>query len=118
MASGAHDHHEPADEHDPTHPGWTRRFLAGFRHGPSHGPGIDPVPESSTEGIRALRVSLGVLAATALAQGAVVVLSRPGAARRFATQRRRRTHGRPFMDRVLARAATPQQTLQLRLRPR
>jgi cation diffusion facilitator family transporter len=76
MSSGTHEHLEPADEHDPTHPGWTRRFLAGFRHGHSHGPGIDPVPESSTEGIRALRVSLGVLAATALTQGAVVVLSR------------------------------------------
>src|SRR5215207_6725624 len=75
MSSGAHDHHEPADEHDPTHPGWTRRFFAGFRHGHSHGPGIDPVPESSTDGIRVLRVSLGVLAVTALAQGAVVVLS-------------------------------------------
>lgn len=52
-----------------------RRFLARVGHGHGHVAGTDPALESSTDGIRALRLSLAVLAATAVAQGVVVVLS-------------------------------------------
>jgi cation diffusion facilitator family transporter len=52
---------------------------AGHGHGHGHGHDaadrIDPALESSRAGLRALGVSLAVLAATALAQGVVVVLS-------------------------------------------
>ncbi|HMF83688.1 MAG TPA: cation diffusion facilitator family transporter [Acidimicrobiia bacterium] len=52
-----------------------RRFLARVGHGHGHVAGTDPALESSTDGIRALRLSLAVLAATAVAQGVAVVLS-------------------------------------------
>jgi cation diffusion facilitator family transporter len=75
MSSGANDHHDAAHDDGLTHRGWTRRFLVRLRHGHSHGPGLDAVLESSADGMRALRVSLAVLATTAVAQGAVVVVS-------------------------------------------
>jgi cation diffusion facilitator family transporter len=75
MSSGAHDHQDAAHDDSRTHRGWTRRFLVRLRHGHSHSPGLDPALESSSDGIRALWVSLVVLATTAVAQGAVVVVS-------------------------------------------
>ena len=75
MPSAAFGHPKAAHEHDLKHSGWTRRFLGGLRHGHSHGPGMDAVLESSSDGIHALRVSLAVLATTAIAQGVVVVVS-------------------------------------------
>jgi cation diffusion facilitator family transporter len=75
MASGAHAHREDEHDHALAHRGWTRRFLARLGRGHSHAAGIDPVLESSTDGIRAVRLSLAVLATTAVAQGVVVVFS-------------------------------------------
>jgi cation diffusion facilitator family transporter len=66
-----HDHH-----HHHGHRGiWARFRHAGGPHSHSHDRAIDPVLESSAEGLRALWISLAGLAATALAQAVVVALS-------------------------------------------
>jgi cation diffusion facilitator family transporter len=75
MSSGSHEHPAPAHAHPHSDQNWARRALHRLRHGHSHDAGTDPVVASSKDGIKALRLSLGVLAATALAQGAVVVLT-------------------------------------------
>jgi cation diffusion facilitator family transporter len=68
-----HPHPHPRD-HD--HGGrWARVRHAVGPHSHAHDRAVDPVLESSAEGLRALWISLAGLGATALAQGAVVVLS-------------------------------------------
>jgi cation diffusion facilitator family transporter len=75
-----HDHdsghpHHP-HEHDHGHHGlWARLRHAVGPHSHDHDRAVDPVLESSAEGLRALWISLAGLAATALAQAAVVALS-------------------------------------------
>ena len=65
--------HHP-HEHD--HRGlWTRLRHAVGPHSHDHDRAVDPVLESSAEGLRALWISLAGLAATALAQAVVVALS-------------------------------------------
>ena len=70
-----HDHgHDHPHEHD--HRGlWTRLRHAVGPHSHDHDRAVDPVLESSAEGLRTLWISLAGLAATALAQAAVVALS-------------------------------------------
>ena len=70
-----HDHgHDHPREHD--HRGlWTRLRHAVGPHSHDHDRAVDPVLESSAEGLRALWISLAGLAATALAQAVVVALS-------------------------------------------
>src|SRR5438034_11831473 len=70
-ALGGHDH---PHEHD--HRGlWARLRHAVGPHSHDHDRAVDPVLESSAEGLRVLWISLAGLAATALAQAAVVALS-------------------------------------------
>src|SRR5215469_3015821 len=81
----AHDHHEPGhrDHHDHgehDHDNLARGWLARLRHvGRPHSheaaDKVDAAMEASAEGMRALWISLAVLAATAAIQAAVVVLS-------------------------------------------
>src|SRR6478609_9627382 len=77
-----HDHH--GHDHDDGHPHphergrrglWTRLRHAVGPHSHDHDRAVDPVLESSAEGLRALWISLAGLAATALAQAVVVALS-------------------------------------------
>jgi cation diffusion facilitator family transporter len=80
-----HDHqhrHDHGHEHDGEHPHehrhrgpWARLWHAVGPHSHDHDRAVDPVLESSAEGLRALWISLAALAATALAQVAVVTLS-------------------------------------------
>src|ERR1700759_5194239 len=68
-----HGHHHP-HQHD--HRGlWTRLRHAAGPPSHDHDRAVDPVLESSAEGLRALWISLSGLAATALAQAVVVALS-------------------------------------------
>ena len=70
-----HPHPDPHD-HDHDHGGrWARVRHAVGPHSHAHDRAVDPVLESSAEGLRALWISLAGLGATALAQAAVVVLS-------------------------------------------
>ncbi|MGH3285376.1 MAG: cation transporter, partial [Streptosporangiaceae bacterium] len=72
---GSHPHPHPHD-HDHDHRGlWTRLRHAVGPHSHAHDRAVDPVLESSAEGLRALWISLAVLGATALAQAVVVALS-------------------------------------------
>jgi divalent metal cation (Fe/Co/Zn/Cd) transporter len=75
MSGHEHDHgHDHPHEHD--HRGlWTRLRHAVGPHSHDHDRTVDPVLESSAEGLRALWISLAGLAATALAQAVVVALS-------------------------------------------
>ena len=85
MSGHEHDHAHPHDhghEHDGDHPHehghrglWARLWHAIGPHSHDHDRAVDPVLESSAEGLRALWISLAALAATALAQAVVVVLS-------------------------------------------
>src|SRR5215469_7636823 len=73
-----HDHHDHDHEHD--HQDHARGWLARLRHAVrphSHEAAdkIDAAMEASAEGMRALWISLAVLAATAAIQAAVVALS-------------------------------------------
>jgi cation diffusion facilitator family transporter len=73
---GSHDH-DHADDHVHDHPnGRLRRLVRAFV-GHSHDPGgsLDDALTSDARGIRALKVSLLVLAVTAVAQLAVVLVS-------------------------------------------
>jgi cation diffusion facilitator family transporter len=69
----AHDH---ADGHDHTGPGWFRSALHLVRPH-SHDPAdrTDAALESAADGIRAVKISLVALTLTAVAQGAVFLLS-------------------------------------------
>jgi Co/Zn/Cd efflux system component len=62
------DAHQPhASDHDHTH---------GHSHGSGHSHGlVDPSIKRSRAGLRAVGISLGVLGATALAQGAIFAFS-------------------------------------------
>src|SRR5258705_401444 len=75
MSGHDHDHdHDHGHEHE--HCGlWARLWHAIGPHSHDHDRAVDPVLESSAEGLRALWISLAGLAATALAQAAVVALS-------------------------------------------
>jgi cation diffusion facilitator family transporter len=76
-----HDHdHQDHREHDHDHGHERQGLWARVRHtvGPhshDHDRAVDPVLESSAEGLRTLWISLAGLAATALAQAVVVALS-------------------------------------------
>ena len=80
-----HDHpHGPSERsghdhalHGDGHPGGFRGWLAGLLHPHSHdaAESVDPALESSTQGIRAVKISLVVLAATAALQMLVVAAS-------------------------------------------
>lgn len=77
----SHDDHEHADPHEHEHPhghshGGVRGLLAGIL-GHSHDPAdsLDDALTADARGIRALKISLVVLGATALAQLAVVLIS-------------------------------------------
>ncbi len=74
--SHGHDHHDHDHSHD--HPGrsrWSRLRHAAGPHSHAHDRAVDPVLESSAEGLRALWISLAALGVTACAQFAVVGLS-------------------------------------------
>ena len=74
--------HDQGHEHDSDHPHghrhrgrWARLWHAIGPHSHDHDRTVDPVLESSAEGLRTLWISLAGLAATALAQALVVALS-------------------------------------------
>jgi cation diffusion facilitator family transporter len=70
------DHHERDHGHDNEHRGlWARVRHTVGPHSHDHDRAVDPVLESSAEGLRTLWISLAGLAATALAQAVVVALS-------------------------------------------
>src|SRR6266536_1242494 len=76
MSGHEHDHHGHPHPHEHDHRGlWTRLRHAVGPHSHDHDRAVDPVLESSAEGLRALWISLAGLAATALAQAVVVALS-------------------------------------------
>jgi len=77
MSGHQHDHaHEHPHPHEHGHRGlWARLRHAVGPHSHDHDRAVDPVLESSAEGLRALWISLAGLAATALAQAVVVALS-------------------------------------------
>lgn len=77
-----HDHPHPHDhehehEHEHEQPGGVKGLLLSILRPHSHDPtdSIDGALESSAEGIRALKISLLVLGATAVAQLVIVVLT-------------------------------------------
>ena len=73
---GHHDEHEHDREHDHGHQGlWARVRHTVGPHSHDHDHAVDPVLESSAEGLRTLWISLAGLAATALVQAVVVALS-------------------------------------------
>ncbi len=86
-ATGSHDdhhEHEHHDDHDHDHdhdqhehtPGWLARIRHTVRpHSHEAADKIDSAMEASAEGMRALWISLAVLAATAVIQAVVVALS-------------------------------------------
>jgi cation diffusion facilitator family transporter len=76
--SSPHDHRDDdRHDHDHDHPtgpfAWLKSLVAPHSHDPSDS--VDDALESSDRGIRVLKVSLGVLVATAVLQGLVVILS-------------------------------------------
>src|SRR6201982_3843769 len=79
MSGHEHDHgHDHGHDHPHEHGQrglWTRLRHASGPHSHDHARAVDPVLESSAEGLRALWISLAGLAATALAQAVVVALS-------------------------------------------
>src|SRR5215469_3061344 len=72
-----HDHgHDHGHGHEHEHRGlWAQLWHAVGPHSHDHDRAVDQVLESSAEGLRTLWISLAALAATALAQAMVVVLS-------------------------------------------
>ncbi len=85
-AHGEHDHprddHDGHDDHDPSHDhghehGWFRNLLGGVSSPHSHdaADSIDSELTASAEGMRALKVSLGALAVTAVFQLLIVIVS-------------------------------------------
>ena len=78
--AGGHEHdHDPGPHPHPNDHGrrglWTRLRHAVGPHSHDRDRAVDPVLENSAEGLRVLWISLAGLAATALAQAAVVALS-------------------------------------------
>ena len=73
----SHDHHSGTHEHDHAPPGGAKGFVLSIFKPHSHdaADSIDSALESSQQGIRALKISLLVLLATAGAQAFVVVLT-------------------------------------------
>lgn len=73
-----HDHDHPDHDHDHPHPssrtGKIRHGLSEFfgMHSHDHAESLDDALESSETGIRALKISFGVLMATAVVQAAIV----------------------------------------------
>jgi cation diffusion facilitator family transporter len=65
--------HEPGGGHNNKAFGWLRELVIPHSHDPAHK--IDTAVETSRQGMRALRISLVVLAATAIVQAVVFVLS-------------------------------------------
>lgn len=73
---GKHDHHDYAGDHGHNHGGVLGRFVAFFKsHGHDSADQLDDALEASEQGIRATKISLGLLAATALLQLVIAVLS-------------------------------------------
>jgi len=73
---GPHDRASHHETHDHGRPGlWARIRHAVGPHSHAHDRAVDPALESSAQGMRALRISLAGLAATACAQAVVVALS-------------------------------------------
>lgn len=75
-----HEHHEPAGhghDHDHSHPTGIKGFLYGLFVPHSHdaADSIDDVLEASTQGVRALKISLFVLLGTTILQLVVVIIS-------------------------------------------
>ena len=70
-----HDHGRPHPHEHRHHGLWARLRHAIGPHSHDHDRAVDPVLESSAEGLRTLWISLAGLAATALAQAVVVALS-------------------------------------------
>jgi cation diffusion facilitator family transporter len=68
-----HEHHQHEHGHGRSAARWLRHALRPHSHDPADQ--VDPAAEGSAEGLRALWLSLAVLAATALIQGAVVAMS-------------------------------------------
>jgi cation diffusion facilitator family transporter len=68
-----HDHGHPHDHRDQSR--WSRLRHAVGPHSHAHDRAVDPVLESSAEGLRVLWISLAALAVTACGQFAVVALS-------------------------------------------
>ena len=79
MTGSAHDHHEHGHPHghDHEHPGGLRGWVAGLFRPHSHdaADSVDSALESSERGIRAVKISLVVLAVTAALQLLVVAVS-------------------------------------------
>src|SRR5712672_1747969 len=71
MSDHEHDHPHQHDHHGL----WARLRHAIGPHSHDHDRAVDPVLESSAEGLRTLWISLAGLASTALAQAVVVALS-------------------------------------------
>jgi cation diffusion facilitator family transporter len=71
------DGHRHGHEHEHQHPGGAKGFVLSIFKPHSHdaADSIDSALESSLQGIRALKISLLVLLATALAQAVIVVLT-------------------------------------------
>lgn len=72
-----HSHGHGHDDHDHDHPGGLKGFLYGLFVPHSHdaADSVDEAMESSTKGIRALKISLAVLAVTSLLQFVVFLFS-------------------------------------------
>ena len=77
MGGHLHDDHDHEPDHDHDHPGGVRGWLSGLFHPHSHdaADSVDSALESSAQGIRAVKISLVVLAVTAGLQVLVVVVS-------------------------------------------
>ena len=70
-----HDGHEHTHDHDHDHPGGIRGILRGLVHSHSHTSAVDSALETSARGIRAVRLSLAGLLATAVIQVAIFAAS-------------------------------------------
>ena len=75
---GDHDHDRGDHEHrGHTHPGGLKGFLRGLFVPHSHdaADSVDDALEASRQGVRAVKISLGILGVTALLQVVVVIIS-------------------------------------------
>jgi cation diffusion facilitator family transporter len=72
----AHDHNEQHDHSQPHEHGWRDRLSGLFGgHSHDHADSVDTALESSRDGIRAVKISLLVLLATALVQAVLVAVT-------------------------------------------
>src|SRR5665647_1198471 len=77
-AGSEHPHaHGPGDDHDHQHPSGLKGFLLSLFRPHSHdaADSVDSALEASTEGIRAVKISLVGLGVTAVAQLVVVLIT-------------------------------------------